>query len=291
LKFSRLSERNEDLEEEQRIAGEIRSRLDFRMRQTIPAPLGTFRWGPVVVGVESFARGRLMSSHRAFRRWTRREDLRLVTRWLCDFHLQARIREEPGRPFDVQTYIDGPLTAYVSAFGATPDETRLFDRARARALSLEGEPLPLVWCHTGFSEGNISRSGSQISVFDWEATEPGMPLRDLIYFVTGWHYRSSGRLGTQARLRSFEKLFIDRRGGLARHARAALEDYMKSLSIDARFLPVVLVMTWVIRALGRLKRVRAFSGPPVDARQDNLNVAYLQILVANQEGLFAEVVP
>jgi hypothetical protein len=289
LKFSRLPERNEDLEEEQRIAGEIRERLDFRMRQTIPAPLGTFRWGAVVVGVECFARGMLLSSHPASQRRTRIEDLRLVTLWFKDFHSQTRLRDEPLTPLSVRTRIEGPLAAYVSAFGATPYETRLFEQTRERALSLQGKVLPIVWSHTGFSEGNISRSHEEINVFDWEATEAGIPLRDLIYFVTGWHYRSSGCSGSDARLRSFEKLFLfHHEDVLAQHARTALADGMNALSIDVGFFPVLLVMTWVMRALGRLKRIHAFSGPPGDARENILDIAFLQILAANVEGLFGE---
>src|SRR5215471_16253097 len=62
LKFSRLSERNEEIEDEQRISAAIRSRLDAKMQRTIPAPLGTFRWCQFVVGAETYARGRSLSS-------------------------------------------------------------------------------------------------------------------------------------------------------------------------------------------------------------------------------------
>jgi phosphotransferase family enzyme len=287
LKFSRLPERNGEVEEEQKVCQEIRLQLDFRMRKTIPAPLGTFRWGPVDVGVEEFARGRPLSSHRTSQRRRRTEDLRLVADWLREFHGQTRIC---GRGFTFRD-VEAVLAAYVSGFGATPEETRLFERTRARVLSLR-KPLPLVWSHTALSDWNVCRVRDEISVIDWEASGPGPPLRDLIYFVTVWHYRSGRRRGRDAQAASFEKLFLSHRPDAAAiQARSALRDYMRNLSLEPEAFPSMLVITWVLRALARRQRLQAFGDPDEDVRKNNLHVGFLQVLAANEARLFRGGIP
>ncbi len=61
---------------------------------------------------------------------------------------------------------------------------------------------------------------------------------------------------------------------------------MRRLSIDPRFFPVMLALTWVSHALGRLERVRAFGEPGPDSRQGNRHVAFVQALAENRERLF-----
>jgi aminoglycoside phosphotransferase (APT) family kinase protein len=273
------------MEEEQRIASEVRSRLTPAMRRSIPAPLGTFAWGQVLVGIETYA-GRPISNHAADRTRRRIEDLLLVTQWLEEFHRQSQVGRGPFSASQMQMYVERPLADYAAAFGSNPKEETLFEQVRDRARSLLGSPFPVVYSHGGFSEFNICRSGKDIRVIDWEGVGIGPPLVDLIYFVTVWYYRSGQR--ETDRVDSFEALFFSPGDDpLASQASTALDRYMKSLSIDRGFFPVMLVLTWVIRALGQIKRNRAFGEPQKDPRKSN-HVAFLRILAENQDRLFAE---
>jgi hypothetical protein len=157
VKFSRLPGRNAEMEQEQRITTEIRSRLDPEMRQSIPAPLGTFAWGNLIAGVETYA-GKPLSDRSFSRRRQRIESLDLATRWLLEFHRQTNSGAHPFSASQCEDWVEGPLRDYVVALGSTAEEEVLFDRVRRRARSLTGCPLPLVWSHTAFSEWNVCRS-------------------------------------------------------------------------------------------------------------------------------------
>jgi phosphotransferase family enzyme len=285
LKLSRLPERNEEIEDEQKIAAAIRSRLDASMQRTIPAPLGTFRWCQLVVGAETYARGRSLSNRGTrFRR--RSKDLLLVAGWLQEFHRQTRVSGDRFSSAHLKEWIERPLQAYGEAFGKTVAETHLFDRVCERARSLFGSPFPLVWCHPAFSEWNICRFRDEISVIDWEAAEVGPALSDLIYFSTLWYYRSGLERGERVQLESFQDFFLSSTESPLRNAAlGAFDDYMKNLSIDPRLFPVMLVLTWVVHALGRLKRSRAYSEPQADPRRGNLHVSFLKILAENHARL------
>jgi aminoglycoside phosphotransferase (APT) family kinase protein len=288
VKFSRLAGRNAAMEHEQRITTEIRSRLDPEMRQSIPAPLGTFAWGNLIAGVETYA-GKPLSDRSFSRRRSRIEVLDLATRWLLEFHRQTNSGAHPLSPSQFEAWVEAPVRAYMSALGATEEEEDLFERLRRRARSLTGCPLPLVWSHTAFSEFNVCRSGNRIAVIDWEGVCVGPPLIDLIYFVTVWHYRSEGARGDRAQLDSFRKLFFSPSNDvLVARARAGLEEYMRRLSIDARFFPVMLLLTWVARALGRLERQHTFGSPRPDRRKENLHADRVRILAEHRDELFPE---
>ncbi len=288
LKFSRLAERNAGIEEEQEIVTEIRSRLDPMMRRSIPKPLGRFAWGRVVVGVETYA-GSSLASHATARTRRRIEDLRLVARWLQEFRGQTQVSRDPFSASQMQTWIENPLHRYGLAFGVRSEEASLFKSVRERAGSLFGLPFPLGWSHGGFSEWNVCRSGDEISVIDWEGARIEPPLCDLIYFVTVWHYRSRRRSGEDDRLGSFRQLFFPNVDDpLALLASAALDEYMTGLSVDSRFFPVMLVLTWVTHALGRVTRDRSFGEPAADARRGNPHVAFLGVLAENRDRLFSE---
>jgi hypothetical protein len=289
LKFWRLPRRNADTLGDQKIIAELRSRLDPTLRESIPAPLGVSRWGQVVVGAEACVPGKPLSRDKTRQERRRISDLVLVTQWLGEFHRQTGCPPGPFSAAQLQSVVEGPLTAYSRTFGNTVEEERLFERARERAASLLGRPFPLVWSHPAFSEWNIYRRGRQISVIDWEGAEVGPPLRDLIYFVALWYYRSRPGRGAQAELDSFgDVLFPSAGDRLAAAASGALEDHMARLSLDPRFYPLMLVVTWVTHAAGRWKRVRNVQGDLAEPRRGNLHVSRVRILAENHSRLFPE---
>ena len=285
LKFSRFVARNADVEREQEIAATIRARLDARMRESIPTPLGTFLWGRSVVGVESYA-GRPIQSDRSRNR--RIEDLRRVACWLSEFHRQSGTRPEPFSPAQMERWIEGPLEDYWRTFSGDSGERMLFDDVRSRGRALLGTPLPLVWSHPALSERNICRSNGDIRVIDWEAAEIGPPLRDLIYFLTLWYHGFGNAAGEEDRARSFRRLYFGSGPDPLRDlVWKTLGDHMRSLAVDRRFFPVLLALTWVEHALGRVKRTRAFGGGEPEDRSANRHIALIRVLAANRERLFS----
>jgi hypothetical protein len=270
---------------EQAIVAEIRSRLDTETRETIPAPLGTFFWERSAVGVEDLARGRLLSRNAPID--VRIEDLRLATEWLVRFQAQTVVSRSPLSPDDVRAWIEKPLDAYRAAFGTTAEEEALFGRVREQARSLLGTPFVLVRYSVPLSELNICRSGMDLSVTDWEGAAAGPALPSLIFYVTVWHRRSQPDRGDSELSRSVEEIFLRSSGDhLSRHARASLDRYMEALSIDRRFLPGMLVVTWAVRALGRLDRQRAFGERVSDARAGNRHVTSVELLARKRSVLF-----
>ena len=294
VKVPRLSDFNSHTEREQAVLAEVRSCLGESMRRTLPRPLGIVRCGDLAVGIESYAPGRSLST--SIGRWCapmdqKISDLRLVASWLGEFHRQAQIGRPRWGPSELSRWVERPLAAYRQAFGAAGNEERLFAGARECARALVGTPLPIVWQHHDFGEWNICCAGRELAVIDWERGRVGPALCDLIYFVTHWSYTARNLRGDVAQLRGFRELFLERNGGGAgvAAARQVLTRYLAHLDIDRRFLPLLLVCTWVEHALDRFHRQRALGEGGANVRSGNRYVAYIAILAGHAEWLFGGV--
>jgi hypothetical protein len=289
LKFWRSPDQNAKTENEQATLAAIRAPLDKVMRQTIPEPRGVLRWGQLVIGIESCAPGRSLSA--SMDMWgtplrQKMDDLCLITRWLTEFHRQVQIRRLRWDAPELAEWVEKPLAVYQQAFGMTADEQRLFGEARQCAAALVGLSSPMVWVHWGFSERNFFRADSKITIVDWESASPGPPLFDLLYFVTYWSYRVRRLRGDTARLRGFRKLFCEPADLVSIAAHQAIAQYMSKLDLDRRFLPLLLVLMWIERALGRYQRQGKPAEPGV-ARSRNAYVDYIGALAEYHDRLFA----
>jgi hypothetical protein len=290
-------------DEEQAVLAAVRGRLGAPLRATVPEPLGAIRADGVAASVETFLPGERLHS-----RWTRRraplalllEDLELASRWLREFGLQARSELITWAAGDAETWVEGPLRSYEQAFGRTPSQSRLFGAARRRAREMAGAELPIVWQHGDFSSLNLFRYGRQVHVIDWEAAAPGLPLDDLLYFTTRWLYHvrdatiEESPRGRRAAAIAFRELFLEpeRRDAAVDAARAAIRAHVDALGIDERFLPLLTLLPWVSRAVGRLGRQatpgwsRAPAPPRDEPRAGNRYVAQVDILAGDVERLF-----
>jgi hypothetical protein len=287
LKASRIEQFNAHTEREQAMLLRLRGRLEPGLRATLPEPLACFPHGRSVVGVESVAPGRAMSVTSG--RWgaskaAAMDDLHAAAGWLAAFHLQAGVdRCWSG---DRAAAVLRRIADYRNRFAPGAEAGRLLAMAGERAVGLAGEPLPIVWLHNDYGPWNIYRHGDRLTVIDWEfggedeRARQGPALTDLIYFVTAWSARV-WRLGAEgAEPEALRRLFADAepRDEIARAARAAVDGYMRSLSIHPRFLPLLLVHTWLERALDRGDR----QGPA----GRNPYVACLAALAPAAERLF-----
>ncbi len=298
VKFWRLPHRNLKTESEQETLRRIRSLLDPAMAQTLPQPLGTFRWGEIVAAVESYAPGPPLSNFtNTWARPLRRklEDLRLVLDWISDFHRQAQLSREPLDRTALRELIEEPLSKYRDAFGLTSGEERLFAAVRQRARGLLGMPLPVLWAHPDLTASNIHICGRQVTVIDWSGATPRLPLFDLLYFVMLWTEAVKRERGLAARLRRFRETFIGcgEADTVVNAVREGVRRYLESLEIDGQFLPILLTLSWVAWSLeccDRQQEVeRGDSG--ANPHPGESYVEYVQLLAGESETLFSQARP
>lgn len=287
LKLTRLPSRNIHTEHERGALSQIRSHLDVAMRRTIPQPLGMFPWGELTVGIESCAPG--CSLWAAPRHWeiapqVKIDDLQRVAERIAEFH-QAQISRSGWGLLEIRQWVEPPLTRYKHAFGTTSAEDRLFAEIMQRAHELIGTGLPIVWAHWGFEARNIFRAGGDITVIDWEGGSAGLPLCDLLYFVTYWSYVVQRRDRPADQLHGFRQLFcdLDPRNAISAAAYQAIDRYLTRLDLAPEFFPMLLALMWLERALGRFKRQQEHD--PEQARAGN---RYVSVLAEHGALLFAK---
>jgi len=290
LKIPKLPAFNDRTENDQATLENIRGRVNSQLRQSIPEPLGIFRWGDISVAAEGYGAGRPLSSSSGL--WGGRlgpkvDDLRLASSWLAEFHRQTELRRPPWGEHETGKWVEGPFQAYYELFGTTADEDRLFSAVRSHASALGGTPLPIVPLHRDFNVWNVFRHQGDLTVIDWEGGRPGPALCDLLHFVTHWHEAARGLRSQAAQLGGFRRLFCElpTRDPAVRTVHAVIRDYMEVLRLEPRFYPVLLVYTWVEMALRRAEQQRLQGSLAEDVRSGNQNVDLIGILAANTDHL------
>jgi hypothetical protein len=136
-------------------------------------------------------------------------------------------------------------------------------------------------------------------VIDWESRNGqaeqtvGPPLCDLFYFVTYWLHIAYRLYDEDAELRAFE-VFVaagDRRDRVAQAVHEALAVYMARLDLDPGFLPLLLVYTWVRRALHQVEREGMLGTPDTASSAGNRYTGYVRALAECATQLFASPSP
>lgn len=298
IKTARLPGFTRHSEQEQATLVQLRAAFPADLRQTLPDPLGMAGTGSAAAFLETLIPGRMLAASTG--RWRaplERQvgDLGLAAEWLARFH-EATLLWRRWDGTEIDRWVEQPLARYQDAFGLQEAERRLFAAVRRRAATLEGESLPIVWAHNDFNPWHLYRAGSDVGVIDWEfgranlAERQGPALCDLIYFITHWIHLARGLHGEAAALRGFGELFLAGAGPDARSdaARDALATYMRRLDLHPGFLPLLLVYTWVERAVDRYHRQLALESPAPAARGENRFARYVEILAQGTTDLFRE---
>jgi hypothetical protein len=127
----------------------------------------------------------------------------------------------------------------------------------------------------------------------WENTQAGPALCDLLYFVTYWHNVANHLYTVEAELQGMGALFLepDSRNPYTSAIHRAIADYMAALAIDRRFLPLLLVYVWLERAIysaGRAQKLATHAGA---SRSASKFVTYVRYLAEHTDRLFAEAPP
>jgi Ser/Thr protein kinase RdoA (MazF antagonist) len=276
LKVPRLPLFNDRTEGEQALLAHLRARLDRVARSALPEPRGVYPGGGLAMSLESYAAGRPLAQRMGG--WgeplrNKLEDLREATEWLAGFHRRTEVRRAEWGAGEAAEWIDGPLGDFGQAFGAGAALDRLTAAVRRRSGELAGAALPVVCRHRDFTPWNLLRGDGGLRVIDWEGARPGPALCDLLHFSTHWSELALRTFDEGARLRVFREVWIARRGGEPGEAvRRRVAAYCEALRLDRRFVPLLLVATWVELALRQGLGSREAS--------------YVGVLAAEADGLF-----
>lgn len=293
VKVSKLPALNEPIENERNTLTRIRGLLDPDMQRTIPTPLRIHRLGDLTVATESYQPGE--SLQRSSCRWRRPlreklEDLRLATAWLAEFHRQTTSRRPPWGDQELMQFVSDPVARYRLTFGETGPEKGLFAAAERYGQRLTGTLVPIVVRKPDFFGSNVVRSGNKLSVVDWESSQPGPALCDLLRFVVPWSDVVSRLRGPRS-LENFRRVFFGPRdaNAVVRAVHEVIAQYMTSLDMDESLFPVLLLYTWLERALHHSEKQRLQGVVSCDARMGNRHVARIEVLAEHTQGLFGNV--
>jgi hypothetical protein len=286
-KFARIPRFNPPVEREHRYLVEIRRALVPDLRETVPAS-ALSACGELAVAVQTCVPGSTLRSRIGERRHHLLADLRLVTDWLVRFGRATTIDTPPAREWFAQRLVSGLCAEYAGRFGLTAAERRLFGAVNAHVASLGSGRLPIIWQHADFGPWNIYRSGSRLSVIDWELGRHGPALADLIFFAIHWSAEATGVVDSEEAAAHFETLFDA--GGSAHPLAAPIDDaiatYMRALDLPGELLPLMLVYTVLERALLHATRFPAADATPAALRAGNRHVGYLDALARRTSRFF-----
>ena len=292
VKVSKLPALNETLESEQRTMAELRACLGPALRESIPQPLGLEQVDGLTVATESFCPGEPLqrsSSSWGARLATKLDDLRVAADWLAEFHRETEERRAPWGAAEHTRLLDEPFAAYVSVFGVSEAEAGLFERARRHASTLDGTALPIVLRKPDFFGSNVIRSGDRLAVVDWENPQPGPALCDLLRFVAPWS-DAVRHVPLERSIDMFRRITFAPPGAdpVADAVRRAIDRYVARLEMDPRLEPLLLVHTWVDRAIHHFEKEVRQGGRPPDPRVGNRHVARVEVLAEHAPRLFDE---
>jgi hypothetical protein len=288
VKLSKSAGLNPVIEREQSLLAEIRARLDPALRRTIPEPLHLGRVAGLTVAAESYLPGE--SLQRATCRWDRSladklEDLRLAAQWLAAFHRQTTTERAPWGPDQRRRWLTEPIEQYRATFGETGAERVLFARAEEWTRGLERIGLPIVLRKPDFFGSNVVRSGARLSVLDWESSYAGPALCDLLRFIVPWADVASGRRGR--RTENFRRLFFGSTDDpLVRGVHQIIAGYLDALEMDRALFPVLLLYTWIERAIHHVEKQKLQSALASDRRAGNRHAQRVDILAEEVDRLF-----
>jgi aminoglycoside phosphotransferase (APT) family kinase protein len=289
LKVTRDPSRNARTENEQRVLTAVHALVNEAIGRSIPRPYGCLKWGSLVAGVESGLPGRLLTARAGGTAAVGRtvEDLRHLATWLSEFHRQTEVRRESWGDSAFRSSLADLFAEYRRAFPVTADETSLFGEVELRSGQLSSASIPVVWSHGDLHPGNIYRSADRMGVIDWADGGEGLPLLDLFKFVVEWRAHARGMWSEEAKVRNLEELFLQpsRDDALVVAAHHAIARYAAALGVDHRLIPIVLVSSWVDRAV-RHQRMAESGGSATHRRIARLSAGYVRALAARPHVLF-----
>jgi aminoglycoside phosphotransferase len=169
-----------------------------------------------------------------------------VVRWLLT--LSAAGRNDGAQP-SYRRLLEEPLQLLEAWFPPPGPEAELVARTLELTEPLREAGLPGLLEHGDLSHPNlIWLAGSRVGVVDWElGEEQGLPLHDLVFFLTYATFALRRARTADERVAAFHDAFFARGGW----ARARVAAYARELALEPELLTPLFVSCWA-RSVARL---------------------------------------
>lgn len=298
VKVSSSVEMNHTTENEIQVKRNVLAKLGNTSNK-IPAELETFQYFGLRGHVESAAAGQLLTlvlSNARTSQQRKIEILNKVSAWITEFDLQTTSASVAWTEEMIETHLASQFAEYKSIFGETPAINLLSEKCLAASRQLIGKKIPLPHVHYDFAPWNIYYNAGELTVIDWEFdrvktdSDSGLPLFDLLYFVTYWHHLVEKMYTVELENGGFERLFLSSpKNNWSLAVNKAIETYLSRMNIDRQFKPIMLVYLWLEQSIYQHKRrLKLDLVEPQDPKKGNRMVKFIDLLAENSSFLFPD---
>ncbi len=288
-------------------ANEIKNRHDIQnqlgpLTNDIPTIINRFQYYGLEGYRETVAEGHLLSIVLSHAQLTKKQKFSLlqnVSNWLVQFKKQTTIKTIVWSDEIIQSLLIDKFDQFRQVFGPNKNVEALFERCLQEAQNLIGLTIPLYRIHFDFAPWNIYYDNGKLTVIDWEFDREhddllsGMPLYDLLYFITYWNHFTFQLYSNEQEHLGFKRLFLsqDRVDGLDQVDKI-IKSHMDAIGIDTRFLPICLTYVWLEQSIYQHKRIEHLQ--TVRTSKPNLEnrmVKYVHLLSDNLQDLWPTAPP
>ena len=279
IKMPRVARFNREIQWEHDVLRTLNQDLPRELAESIPRSR-IFRWNDLSVSIESCVSGASLNCRARPAGEGALNDLHSAVEWLARFHRHTTIVRVPAKQW-ARRHFDRVYGKYAKTFGLTAAEARLFDGLQQSIEQLNMETLPIVWQHADLGPPNLYLDEGKVSVIDWETARRGPPLQDLLYLVADWTAAVTGRTSDLEAQQNFRSLYCeDATGTFFDSVHQEIADYMQGTGTAASLFPVLLVFTFVDKALERVRRLTTLGRSSANRREGNRFVDYVGVLAA-----------
>ena len=280
IKAPRIARFNREIQWEHDVLRALNQDLPRELAESIPRSR-IFRWNDLSVSIETCVSGASLNCRARPAGEGALNDLHSAVEWLAHFHRHTTIVRVPARKW-ARRHFDRVYGKYAKTFGLTAAEAQLFDDLRRSIEQLNMETLPIVWQHADLGPPNLYLDDGKVSVIDWETARRGPPLQDLLYLVADWTAAVTGQTSDLEAQQNFRSLYCEDgpAGTFFDSVHQEIADYMHGTGIAASLFPVLLVFTFVDKALERVRRLTTLGRSSANRREGNRFVDYVGVLAA-----------
>ncbi len=280
IKVPRVARFNREIRWEHDVLRTLNQDLPQELAESIPRSR-IFHWNDLSVSIETCVSGASLNCRARPADEGALNDLHSAVEWLACFHRHTTIVRVPAKTW-ARRHFDRVYGKYAKTFGLTAAEARLFDNLQRSIEQLNIETLPIVWQHADLGPPNLYLDDGKVSVIDWETARRGPALQDLLYLVADWTAAVTGQTSDLEARQNFRSLYCEDAPGGTFFDSVHLEiaDYMCRTGMAASLFPVLLVFTFVDKALERVRRLTTLGRSSANRREGNRFVDYVGILAA-----------
>ncbi len=218
--------------------------------ESVPRVVTFERIGAYPVLLETALAGQRMDP--AYVRRHTQSCCRQVTTWLTALHAASRSACGPEASW-YERQVAELLSYLETCCPWTAAERKRWQLTRSLVAPLGRHDLPLVFQHGDLCHPNIFRlRDGRVGVVDWELAQPrGLPLCDLVFFLTYVAYALTGRGNPEQMRRAFHEAFFQQRPWTHRY----VQPYLEQLGLPRETLTPLFALCWVRYLYGLARRL------------------------------------